>query len=494
MLFRVPLPFGSRLREEASFMRRLLFVPFLTLVPFLALTPSLPAPAAEKDTAQPAKNVIRHGAGYRYMQDGWAVVHVEGEPYERGYQQGKLLSKEIAAYIRMLATERSVKAPADGWKAARKIANALLLRKIDREFLEEMKGIAEGATDAGASYEDRDIDLVDIVTINTWMELESIESALETMPTGLEGKTFPRPGLPRAPRPRPVQKDHCSAFIATGPATADGKIVCGHITMSGLTAGPFVNVWLDVQPKNGHRFVMQAFPGAIWSSQDYYISAAGIVMCETTINQTPLDSTGMSLASRTRKAIQYGESIDQVVKALSEKNNGLYSNEWLIGDLKTNEIAMFELGTKATRLWRSSKNQWFEGTKGFYWGNNNAKDLAVRTEALSADPDNAPDKIEWEADERDTAWLKFYKANAGKIDEAAAKKALTNAPLAASTSLDAKYTTADMAKRLSSHAIYGPPHGKAWKPTDEERKDHPEIKTLEPHPWTVLTITPPARK
>ena len=55
--------------------------------------------------------------------------------------------------------------------------------------------------------------------------------------------------------------------------------------------------------------------------------------------------------------------IDAVVKALSEKNNGLYANEWLIGDLKTNEIAMFELGTEATRLWRSSKEQWFEGTK-----------------------------------------------------------------------------------------------------------------------------------
>jgi hypothetical protein len=51
-----------------------------------------------------------------------------------------------------------------------------------------------------------------------------------------------------------------------------------------------------------------------------------------------------------------------------------------------------------------------------------------------------------------------------------------------------------MAKKLATHAIYGPPHGKAWKPTDEERRDHPEIVTLEPHPWTVLTITPPPKK
>ncbi|MBM3983095.1 MAG: hypothetical protein FJ304_23050 [Planctomycetes bacterium] len=462
-------------------MRRLLWLAPFALVPLFALSP---APAAPEAPAP--KDPKRHGPAHRTEQDGWIVVHVEGEPYARGYQQGRLLAKEIAAYIRMLATERSVKAPADGWKAARQLAGALFLRTIDREYLEEMRGIAEGATDAGASYDGRDIDLADIVTVNCWMELESLDSALAATPNGLEGKEFPRPGPPRAPAPKPVKKDHCSAFIATGPATADGKIVFGHITMSGLTAGPFVNVWLDVQPKAGRRFVMQAFPGAVWSSQDYYINDAGILLCETTIDQSPFDPTGASLVGRARKAIQYGENIDAVVKALSTKNNGLYSNEWLIGDLKTNEIAMFELGTKKSRLWRSSKDEWFEGTKGFYWGCNNAKDFDVRGEAVPADPDEPLDKVEWQADERDKAWLKFYKAHAGKIDGAAAKKALTAAPLAGDTSLDAKYATAELAKKLSSHAMYGPPHGKAWKPTEEQLRDHPEIKALEPHPWTVL--------
>jgi hypothetical protein len=477
-------------------MRRLCVILLLSLSP-LALFLPVSAPAAAPDPAaippqhKPlVRDVSRYGPAYRYPQAGWVVLHVEGEPYARGYQQGRLLAKEIAAYIRMLATERSVKAPADGWKSARQLANALFLRKIDREYLEEMKGIAEGATDAGASYEERDIDLVDIVAINAWMEIESLDSALEATPTGLERKEFPRPGPPRAPAPKPVKKDHCSAFIATGPATADGKIVFGHITMAGLTAGPFVNYWIDVQPKNGRRFVMQAFPGAVWSSQDYYINDAGILLCETTINQTPFDPVGMSLVSRARKAIQYGDSIDSVVKALSEKSNGMYSNEWLIGDLKTNEIAMFELGTQESRLWRSSKDQWFEDTKGFYWGCNNAKDLMVRIEAQPADMTQKPERRAWEPDERDRAWLKFYKNHAGKIDAQLAKKVLSSEPLAAKTALDAKYTTAELAKQLASHAMYGPPTGKVWEPTAEERRDHPEIQTLEPHPWTVLTITP----
>ena len=49
-------------------------------------------------------------------------------------------------------------------------------------------------------------------------------------------------------------------------------------------------------------------------------------------------------------------------------------------DTKTNEIGMFELGTHQSRLWRSSRNEWFGGTAGFYWGCNNAKDLKVRLE------------------------------------------------------------------------------------------------------------------
>ncbi len=39
---------------------------------------------------------------------------------------------------------------------------------------------------------------------------------------------------------------------------------------------------------------------------------------------------------------------------------------------------MYELGTNHTKLWRSSKNEWFGGTPGFYWGNNNAKDLTCQ--------------------------------------------------------------------------------------------------------------------
>ena len=140
-------------------------------------------------------------------------------------------------------------------------------------------------------------------------EIETLDGGLEALPTGLEGLT------PRGKKPKampPAKAEHCSAFAATGPATADGKVVFGHITMFGLYPSRFFNVWLDVKPDKGHRVLMQSYPGGIQSGMDYYLSDAGLIVCETTIDQTRFHAEGIPLASRIRKALQYGESIDDV--------------------------------------------------------------------------------------------------------------------------------------------------------------------------------------
>lgn len=486
-------------------MSRFVLVLFLSLCPCLITSPSLVsrsffssavlAADIPSGHAPDAKAVQRFGPAYRYPQAGWIVLHIEGDPYPRGYQQGRLLAPEIAKYAQTLAHDRYSKDPTEGWRTVRTLTDALFLRKFDREFLEEMKGIADGAAAAGAKFGDRAIDVIDIAALNVWQELDSLDQALAASATGLEGVKFPKPDSENfPPTPVPAKKDHCSAFAATGPATADGKIVFGHITMFGLHFGPYVNVWIDCQPTKGHRFVMQAFPGGVWSSQDYYQNDAGILLCETTIEQTPFDHIGEPLTTRARKAIQYAESIDDVVKYLTVNNNGLYTNEWLIADTKTNEIAMFELGTKKTKLWRSSKEEWFGGTKGFYWGCNNTKDAEVRLEATPAAGEQRPEKPRWSPSPRDKAWLRFYEKYNGKIDGVAAKAAFGAPPLAAPSSLDAKFTTTALAKDLAAQALYGPPTGRTWNPTADDKVRFPDIRPLVSHPWTVITINPPLAK
>ncbi|MFL5341875.1 MAG: C45 family autoproteolytic acyltransferase/hydrolase [Gemmataceae bacterium] len=431
--------------------------------------------------------VQRYEAGYRYPQAGWIVLHVQGGPHERGYQHGRLMANEIAAYVRCFAAEQSAKAPEDGWRLTRTLVNALFLRRFDREYLEEMKGIADGAAAAGAKFDNRPIDLVDIAAINCWAEIETLDGALQATPTGLEGIRFRGEQPKKMPAP---PMGHCSAFAANGPATADGKIVFGHITMFGLYAANYFNVWLDVKPAAGHRVLMQSYPGGIQSGMDYYQNDAGLMVCETTIKQTRFNQSGLTLASRIRKALQYSTTIDELASYLTKDNNGLYTNEWLIGDAKTDEIAMLQLGTGKSRLSRSGKNEWFGGTEGFYWGCNNTKDLELRLETIPGTNDR-PANMVWHASDRDKMWQKLYREHKGKIDANFAKLAFTTPPLAAIHSLDAKFTTSALAKDLKSVGLYGPPLGKTWLPGDHEKKSYPEIRPLVSHPWTILHGDPP---
>ena len=78
--------------------------------------------------------------GYRYDDRGWIFVHVEGAPYERGYQYGTLVADEIVQYISKLAIQGNAADPAAGWKALRFESDALFLRGYDQEYLTEMKG------------------------------------------------------------------------------------------------------------------------------------------------------------------------------------------------------------------------------------------------------------------------------------------------------------------------------------------------------------------
>ncbi len=428
------------------------------------------------------RTVQRWGPAYRYPQDGWIVLHIEGEPYERGVQHGRLLAPEIAAHVRCFATVQSPRSPADGWRQVRTLTNALFLRRYEREYLEEMKGIADGASAAGARFHGRPLDLVDIVALNSWPEIETLPGALDALPTGLESVRFSVDAARPKPEPKPM---HCSAFAATGPATADGKIVFGHITMFGLYPSSFYNVWLDVKPARGHRVFMQTYPAGIQSGLDYYFNDAGLLVSETTIEQTRFDATGQTVASRIRQALQYADSIDGAVAILGKANNGLYTNEWLLADINKNEIAMFELGTHKSRLLRSSKGEWFGDTKGFYWGCNNVKDRQVRLETV-ASVEGRPANAAFRCSDRDCKWLELYDRYKGKMDAEFGKLAFTTPPLAAYPSVDAKFTTTDMAGQLKTWALFGPPLGRTWQPTFEERKKYSDVRPLVSNPWAVL--------
>ncbi|MBI4893203.1 MAG: hypothetical protein HY821_21445 [Acidobacteria bacterium] len=423
--------------------------------------------------AWPSKVAVRgFGPAYRYPRAGWIYLHTEGQPHERGFQHGYLMADEIAGYLDRCAAQMNAKDRELGWRQGRAIADAVFLRGFDQEILSEMQGIAEGAAAAGAKYKGRKLDLTDIVFANTIKEIGLLWPAAKTTQTGLEGlgltpPSYFKPQLDAAPT------DRCSAFAATGKATRDGKMVIGHITFWPLTLAEQTNVLLDVKPAQGHRMLMQSYPGGIQSGTDWYQNDAGVVLTETTIRQSPFNVNGTPVAFRARKAIQYGSNVEEVVRHLAERNNGLYTNEWMIADAKNDEIAMFELGTNKTKLWRSSRNEWFGGTEGFYWGCNNAKDLQVRLEH-AIDPQGRPVHVPFQPSARDLKWQEMYRKHKGSIDEGFAFESFRTPPLVSASAFDAKVTSSEMAPRMMMWALLGKPNEREWVPSRYQVEQYAE--------------------
>jgi hypothetical protein len=433
-------------------------------------------PVEDITEAIPAETVRWAGSGFRYDDRGWIVLHVEGEPYERGWQMGALVPDEIVEYMRKLSVQQNPDDPDAGWRDLRFETDALFLRRFHDEYLEEMQGIADGATARGARWHDRELELLDIAVLNSVIDLGQLHDALEVTPTALTGESFLAPEDELDVDP----KSHsCSSFVATSPATADDEMVFGQIFMWGGYTGVHWNVLVDLVPSEGHRLVYHSFPGGIHSGADFYLNAAGIAIGETTVAQTPFEPDSRPQSSRIRRAAQYASSIEDVERLLWEDNNGMYTNDWPIADFETGEVAILLLGTHRKKLWRSTDQPAPFGTPGFLWANNNNRDPEVRKEYL-AQPDDRPFDLMFSPWNRDLAFNDFYRENVGVIDQQAAVDLFASSPINRAHACDGKITTRTMAERLMVLAHYGKTTQREKFPTRGWRA-MPERPSADPH-------------
>lgn len=281
------------------------------------------------------KKTDRLAKASRENKNGWVYVHLEGSPSDIGYQHGYLLANEIDTTIQAVSflLEHDTK---KDWPFYRQAARNFLWPKLDQEYKDEINGIVKGLQAQKKNY-----DSLDITALNAMEEL-----AYYYIPQLME-KEKPGSGDNKAP-------GNCSAFIATGSYTKDGKIVIGHNNWTSYITGQHWNVIADLVPEKGNHIIMDCMPGFIHSGDDFAVSSNGILITETTITQFKgFDTTGTPEFMRARKASQYANNIDDVVKIFVTGNNGGYANDWLIGDTKTNEVAKLELGLKNYRVWRS---------------------------------------------------------------------------------------------------------------------------------------------
>jgi hypothetical protein len=435
-----------------------------------------------------AKDDRLRGAFRKPVDHGWIFVHLEGGPAARGFQHGYLLSAEIQdakRAVELSATHET----SENWSKLRAVAERISWPKIPAEYRQELEGIAAGLKAKGVK-----LDVLDLVTLNEWMEFPYYYDSL---------------------RKRPITSsvpEHCSAFIATGAYTKDGRIVIGHNNWTDYLTGSRWKMIFDIAPESGHRFIMDGVPGLIHSADDFGINDAGIMITETTISSFHgFDQNGVPEFVRARRAMQYSESIDDFARIMKEGNNGGYANTWLIGDRKTNEIGRLELGLKNVTLDRTKD--------GYFVGSNfpiNPKLTAEETDFPINDPDT-PNQV------RHRRWDQLMAEYKGKIDIEAGKRFETDhydvitkeidpnertlcghierssrglkgwqGPFAPAGAAEAKVADSAMAEKLSFAAGMGHPCGVAFN-AKQHLKEHPEyawqsglLEDLKANAWTIF--------
>jgi len=434
------------------------------------------------------------GKAYRFEKNGWTQLHIEGEPYERGYQHGFLLAPEIGTILKTLKhlTLFNTGKEFNFFEAA---AGRMFTPQIDKEFNEELRGIAAGASAAGITTS-----MSEILVLNGYMELVNY--------------WWPN-ARKKAPEDHTNVKQHCSAFIATGNATCSRGLIMAHNSWDQFVIGQNFNLILDIIPSEGYRLFMQSGPGYIDSFTDFFITGAGITGTETTIaGFNRFKEEAAPEFFRVRKAMQYGDNIDTWVKLIQKNNNGGYANSWLLGDINTNEIARFEQGLNYSNLTKT-KN-------GYFTGFNGPEDPRIRN--LECSYSGYLDLRSTGA--RRVRWEQLIKNNYGKIDLQTATMMLADhydvylgqenhpsmrticghsdvdpaqftgllgaAPFSPSGAFDAKVTSCELAKDYSLLARFGRACGEPFHAA-EFLKRNPQwnwlrgyLKDRPTQPWTLF--------
>jgi hypothetical protein len=465
----------------------------LNVLRFLALITIVPLTCLAASTQDSATLPELQGAFRLPEKNGWTYVHLEGTPHQIGFQNGYLLAPEIDDMLKVVILEAQHDYKKD-WAFFRDAAQNMMWPHIEQEYREELQGIADGAAAHGVK-----IDVWDVVGLNAETEWSYYNKEYDKQHGVKTASSVP---------------EHCSAFVATGSYTKDGRIVIAHNNWSTYLEGERWTIIFDIVPAKGYRMLMDGLPGVIHSGDDFVVNTAGIAITETTISHFfGFDTAGIPEFVRARKAAQYSASIDDFTRIMKEGNNGGYANTWLVADIHKNEIGRLELGLKNVTLERSSD--------GYFVGSN----FPINAKLIQEETDFDAKDVGQSSLARHARWEQLMAENKGKIDVSAAQRFLADhydviekkddasertldghvdlsprgssgwvGPYATAGAVQNKAADASMIAKMTFTAAAGHACGKNFKAA-EHLTAHPEYdwqkplqRDMDAYPWTSFSV------
>jgi predicted choloylglycine hydrolase len=223
--------------------------------------------------------IAEYGAGKKEYVDGVRVVRLSGTPREIGVQHGNLLKDEIHALVHYFFEEKKNLYGASKDDLAK---GAKILEKyIPAEYIEEMRGIAEGS---GVNY-----DL--ILFSNTFLDVVSANWV----------------GV----------KPSCSNFAAFPGMTKDGAVVHGrNLEWTSDKEVAAMNTVFFITPKDGTPFVSLSWPGIAGTLTG--MNASQITVGEMTSMSSEATLEGTPIMIQLRMLLEKSKTLDDAWRALAD--------------------------------------------------------------------------------------------------------------------------------------------------------------------------------
>lgn len=268
-----------------------------------------------KDTFE-AGTLVEADMSYGLVQ----IVHLTGTHYEMGRQYGYLLADQIkeSSNVMLLGVVLPSGVDKNLVRALAAQVWAKMKPFVPLEYIEEMRGIIDGAELKGIKLKELDLALpIMIANISDMNDKESIIRA-SALRDALDDMAFT-----------------CSSFAAWGDRTVDGKLISSRNldweARTGIDAYKLITVYKPVDAEGNWKpyYVVAGwvgFIGAIDGMNQY-----GITMSEIGSENKKEKLDGMPWTLMFRQVLENSKSLDDAVKIVKDAENTIGYN-FVIGD------------------------------------------------------------------------------------------------------------------------------------------------------------------